>query len=198
MSTLSRLLPKPTQLIKVGKVASAVGEKSFVYSGLAVTALCLICWIATIDSDKPDGVIAFMVTTVATALVIFSHVLGEVLLRSRTINDYTYSPERYALISDELRSRGIFHTRSYIADHPEHLFYSNELTRELGWSENPDCLTAADQFESLIYTEDTDPARTKDLIKHIVIDRGITDHNEARVLLATMLHTKEAISSGAL
>lgn len=192
------ILPSAIKVYKLGKVCSQPGIKFMLIGAAVMTSFSIILWFGALDSEKPETDLFTMLNIVITVAFAITYGLGRVLLRNRTINGEAFTPERCAFITDELRRRGITNTRRFITENPDHGHYSQELSRELGILHDPAYRTIMYQFEALLYAEDTDPARTKEMLVNIIDDRRITDPQEVRELLHTLLRTETPLGAGVL
>jgi hypothetical protein len=192
------ILPSAVKTYKFGKVFSQPGIKFFLIGAVVMTSFSIVLWLGAEGRGNPDTDLFTMLNIVITVIVASVYGLGRFLLRKRTINGETFPPERYAFIADELRRRGINRISRFITEHPDHVHCAHELSRELGLSHGPAYRTVMYRLESLIYSEDTDPARTKDALFSIIADRRITDQHEVRELLHTLLRTETPLGAGAL
>lgn len=193
-----KILPSAVKTYKFGKVFSQPGIKLLLIGAVVMTSFSIVLWLGALGRGKPDADLFTMLNIVITFVIAAIYGLGHLLLRKRTINGETFTPERYAFIADELRRRGINRISRFITEHPDHVHCAQELSRELGLSHGPAYRTIMYRFEALVYTEDTDPARTKDSLVSIIADRRITDQHEVRQLLHTLLRTETPLGAGAL
>lgn len=193
-----KIFPSAIKVYKFGKVCSQPGIKFMLIGAAVMTSFSIVLWFGALGSGKPDADLFTMLNIVIAVALAITYGLGRVLLRSRTINGETFTSERHAFITDELRRRGITSTRRFITEHPNHGHYSQELSRELGILHDPAYRTIMYQFEALLYTEDTDPARAKEILVNIIADRRVTDPQEVRELLHTLLRTETPLGAGVL
>lgn len=193
-----KLLPSAVQAAKIGKVFSELGNAHMLRASAVMTTLFLTLWFCAGSNSEPNASMGVSISATFSAVVLLIFGVGKVLYRSRTINGEPFEPERYALIIDELRRRGVRNARRFIAGHPEHVRRSQLLSQELGWFDVAAYRNTMYQMEALIYSEDSEPERTKEALLSIIVARGVVDQNEARQLLGTILNTEPALSAGAL
>lgn len=191
------------EVCKFGRKCSQLGIKYLLIGAAVMTSFSVVLWLSKLGRSRPDADFFTAMNVVIMIALAATYGLGRALLRQRTINGETFKPERYALIADELRMRGITRTRRFIAAHPDHVRYSQELSRVLAWTFAWDKVPSAFQskinkIEALIYSEDNDPERTKDALINIITERGISDYDTARELLHTLLTTETPLGSGVL
>lgn len=190
--------PSAIKVYNLSRKCSQFGVKYFLIGSAAMTAFSTTLWLATIGRNTFDRDLFAALNVGITIVLAVTYGLGKTLTRNRKINADTFHPEQYALIKDELRRRGIRNTRRFITEHPDHGHYSQELSRELGILHAPAYRAIMYQFEALLYAEEADPARAKEILVNIIADRRITDQNEVRGLLRTLLRTENPLGAGAL
>lgn len=189
--------PTAIKAYRFGAVCSQLGVKYCLIVSAALTAFSTTLWLANVGEKSWDHDLFALINIAITLILTVTYGLERFLLRKRTINRRAFAPEQYAFITDELRRRGIRNTRRFITAHPDHVRCAQALSRDLVVYD-PKYRTVRYRFEALIYSEDSDPARAKDVIVGIVADRRITDPSEVRALLHTLLNTETPLGAGAL
>lgn len=193
-----KILPSAINVYKFGRVCSQFGIKYLLIGAAVMTSFSVVLWFGTLGRGNSDVDVFTMLNVIITIILAITYGLGRALLRNRTINGETFTPERCAFITDELRRRGVTSTRRFIKAHPDHVHYAKELTRTLWGNDALASRTEVHKIEALLYSEDTDPARTKETLVNIIADRRITDPYEVRALLHTLLRTETPLGAGVL
>lgn len=164
---------------------------TFVFGGI---------WIAGLTSGREYE--EFRITALVLCFVALASLLAfsatQIALRKRTIDGTIYTLPLYALITAELRARGVTSTRRFIKENADYVKCFNEVSEWIyvnGTTAQWDNLYA---LRSLIYSAESDPERTRNTLLDILSNRGISDPQEARDLIKTMMNAENAVMSGAL
>lgn len=121
--------------------------------------------------------------------------LGAGFYRTRTIGDEALGAYLYAMIADELRSRGIKNAKRYLLEHPAHVAACSKLGDSMRTVFSSENLRA---IQSFIFMKDEDPERTLIAILAIISERKVYEPAAIKSILTQFEEASTPLMSGAL